>query len=502
MTTHVDGALISQSAMPMLESAGLIVTLRLEPELQYAFRHALVQDAAYASLLRREAGQLHRAVAAALERLYPDRADELAAELVRHYEAAGDLERAAEWAYRAGLHAASRSAMPEAGEFYDRAEKWLPERPDTLRRHIEIGLGQARSGFYFRSVDEAVERLTRRQQQAEQLGDTRLLVELYSQLAYTLTLRGETYQASPAMREAVDRSVELGELLGDDPIRGRPLMILGAARLGAGQFSDAAELLARAAPLIESSGDLDWAFEAQSNLVWALSRLGRFDDAEREMTHLFELAERSGSQSAALDCQSVKAIVRSELEQFDEALTIAQQTAEKGEEKRILVCAAFGHLVAGEIRLKRGDYESALRSLTISGRLARTSKAFYIEALGRAALNAAKWRSGRREAALAGWADALAATHADGDRFSEAEVLAWRGASLAAEPESLADAIGDLEASAAILDELGARPLRARALLDLAAAYEAAGRAADAATAMDRAQSLRLELGLAPSPAQ
>src|SRR5829696_6054503 len=78
----------------VLESSGLIVRLAaLQPELEYLFRHVLVQDAAYDTLLKQEKKRLHLAVAETLEKRYPERRDELAGMLARHYESAGEPER-------------------------------------------------------------------------------------------------------------------------------------------------------------------------------------------------------------------------------------------------------------------------------------------------------------------------------------------------------------------------------------------------------------------------
>ncbi len=68
-----------------LERSGLIELAQAEPELAYLFRHALVQDAAYHSLLKNTRRKLHRSVGETLERLYPDRLDELAATLAYHF---------------------------------------------------------------------------------------------------------------------------------------------------------------------------------------------------------------------------------------------------------------------------------------------------------------------------------------------------------------------------------------------------------------------------------
>ena len=72
-----------------LEARGLIRVATLQPELEYLFRHALLQDTAYGSLLKQERRALHQVVGQTLEELYPERAGELAAVLAMHFEQAG-----------------------------------------------------------------------------------------------------------------------------------------------------------------------------------------------------------------------------------------------------------------------------------------------------------------------------------------------------------------------------------------------------------------------------
>jgi len=76
--------------LAVLEASGLVSIAALQPELAYMFRHALLQDAAYGSLLKQERRELHRRVARALDELYPDRRDELAGVVALHLEQAGD----------------------------------------------------------------------------------------------------------------------------------------------------------------------------------------------------------------------------------------------------------------------------------------------------------------------------------------------------------------------------------------------------------------------------
>jgi predicted ATPase len=111
-----------------LESAGLIRLVQYEPELEYLFRHALVQDAAYGTLLTADRKRLHHGVGEAVESLYADRLDELSAMLARHFEQAGDQERALGYYTRAGEAALASYANVEAESLF-RSALALPNPP-------------------------------------------------------------------------------------------------------------------------------------------------------------------------------------------------------------------------------------------------------------------------------------------------------------------------------------------------------------------------------------
>ncbi|HEV2249788.1 MAG TPA: hypothetical protein VGT60_04695, partial [Candidatus Limnocylindria bacterium] len=88
-----------------LEASGLVQVATLEPELEYLFRHALVQDAAYGSLLKQDRRTLHKLAADTLLTLYPERTRELASVIALHLERAGEPAAAAEHLVVAGEHA-------------------------------------------------------------------------------------------------------------------------------------------------------------------------------------------------------------------------------------------------------------------------------------------------------------------------------------------------------------------------------------------------------------
>jgi len=98
----------------MLRNAGLIRDAGTAPEKEYIFQHALLQEAAYDSLLKQDRKRLHLAVGQALERSYPEQLEELSPLLARHFEEAADDDRALTYFVLAGEQAMRRFALPEA----------------------------------------------------------------------------------------------------------------------------------------------------------------------------------------------------------------------------------------------------------------------------------------------------------------------------------------------------------------------------------------------------
>lgn len=104
----------NNAVLNSLEQSGLIRLIQLQPELEYLFRHALVQETAYDSILRADRRTLHHAVASEIEQLYPDRLDELSSMLAHHYREADDSGKALVYYQRAAKHAAQKFANQEA----------------------------------------------------------------------------------------------------------------------------------------------------------------------------------------------------------------------------------------------------------------------------------------------------------------------------------------------------------------------------------------------------
>jgi class 3 adenylate cyclase/tetratricopeptide (TPR) repeat protein len=126
-------------ALAQLEQAELVFRRGEPPEAVYSFKHALVRDAAYKSLLKSRRQQLHGQIARALEERFADIVASQPEIAAHHFTEAGLVERAVDYWLKAGQHAARRSANAEALNHLTRGLELLPNIADpTLRNKSEL----------------------------------------------------------------------------------------------------------------------------------------------------------------------------------------------------------------------------------------------------------------------------------------------------------------------------------------------------------------------------
>jgi len=166
-----------QSALASLVDAGLVYVHGTPPEANYRFKHALVQDAAYASLLRSDRAPLHERIALALEERFPWMAELEPEALAEHFAQAGLTERAIPYWQAAAELGLRRSAQHEAIAYIGKALKSLERLPSSTQRSgqelaLQVLLGQAwmlAAGYTAPEVESAYKRA---QQLGEELGDS------------------------------------------------------------------------------------------------------------------------------------------------------------------------------------------------------------------------------------------------------------------------------------------------------------------------------------------
>jgi predicted ATPase len=127
--------------LAQLVSAELIFQSGSPPDAEYTFKHALVQDAAYSTLLRGPRRQLHCRITAVLEDQFPEIVETQPELMARHCVEAGFIERAVEYRLKAGRRAVARSAMTEAVAQLGKGLDLVSDVADAVaRQRLELDL--------------------------------------------------------------------------------------------------------------------------------------------------------------------------------------------------------------------------------------------------------------------------------------------------------------------------------------------------------------------------
>jgi len=486
----------TRAELGTLEASGLVQVATLEPELEYLFRHALVQDAAYSSLLKQDRRTLHKLAADTLLSLYPERRRELASVIALHLERAGDPAAAAEHLVNAGEQALERFAHREAVAFFDRADASLGPDDPRIELRLRAALGAARAGWTSTGPTAAIDRLDRAIAAGEDGAEPKLLSNVFFWIAFLRRARGEDPATSPELKRAVDRAAEIGAALGDPVAQAIPTAFMAVGMIFTGDIRAGARQLEAALEILTGRTDPFSAAILGGLLTIANARLGDFAAAERTLAGAERLAS-NGDPIAALDVEIARSAVLVERGDIRLGEALASTCAVRSEELGAIACGATANVIAGAAHLARDDAAGAKLPLERSEELSRVSSMGTFQTLAEGMLGSVRARLGDVPAGIAGWDQALGRAHAMHDRYGEAMTL-WQRARTRAQaaPPEHAAALTDLDTATTLFEEMEARPSLARALRDRAQMLRALGRMPDADATEERSRAIGAELGL------
>ena len=475
-----------QSGLDRLAEAGLLFCRGVTPQSSYLFKHALVQDAAYGTLLRARRQELHARVAAVLEQHFADLVERQPELLAHHLTAAGNAERAVDQWLKAGRHAAERSAHHEAISHFERGLETMAALPD----------GSARDGR-----------------------------EIELHLARGLSFFSAEGFSSPLAAAAYARAREIAEPRGGRHQQFMAVYGLWQSATGFGKILDCRRLSDRLLQLSAGRADDELRLQAHHS-AWATSLFGgepaaarehceagrRFYDPERHRSHrLLYGGHDPGACALYIGAQAhwLLGYPEKALALGSEALALAEHIAhpfsledallwdailhvDRGEPETALQRLAAAEALVAEQRLGfiveprfiRGAALSAQGALEEAVACLREGLASRLGALrlrlyGIARLAEALARQGKHEAALATTADGLKAQDETGHRQWEAELHRLEGVALFG-LNRLEEGQSALEEALRIARSQQAKSYELRAATSLARVWGERGRRAEA----------------------
>ena len=205
--------------------AELVYQRGVPPQATYLFKHALIQDTAYQSLLKSTRQQYHRQIAQVLEEQFPQTVETQPELVAHHYTEAGLSEQAIPYWQQAGQRASQRSAHVEAISHLTKGLELLKTLPDTPERAqqeltLQIALStplMATKGFAASEVEQAY---ARARELCQQVGETPQLFPVLDGLCAFYTIRGDIQTG----HELAEQLLRLAQCMQD------PVLLVSAHR--------------------------------------------------------------------------------------------------------------------------------------------------------------------------------------------------------------------------------------------------------------------------------
>lgn len=464
------------SALAHLRRSEVIQLVDNRSPARYMFKHALVRDAAYETLLRSSRRAIHERLASIIAKEWPEIVAAQPELLAHHYGLAGDAERAVRYWLQGGARARSRSANFEAAGQFEKALELLELLPETRERkerelETQLSLGLCRIAVRGYSARE-----------------TRRAFEQACRLSAELELPEKEFQAIFGlwghywMRARHDRALALGQTLIEkaERIGDATTIIVGHRALGCtlftlGEFVRAREQLARAVDLgqnIEIAGlSLSYAVDprvaARLMLSWDLWILGFPEQARDNVRRALKQATERGDPYTIAFAHYVTSAVLLLRGEADEALAHADRSLAVSREHRINLYALYSRFGRGCALADKGQPEQAIVEIQAGIEEARQSNLRYMRAFMLGWLGALQIVTGPNEAALSIIDEALRQTDDILGRAWEAELLRLRGDALLLAGEAAA-AESWYQRAKAVAQRQQARSLELRAATSLA----------------------------------
>ena len=482
-----------QAALDRLAEADLLFVDGAPPTVAYRFKHALIQDAAYESLLKSRRQALHRRAAEALR----DANAEPEA-IAHHFTEAGLDDLAIEWWGKAGDQALRRSAFQEAiahlGKAIEMADgvgaigaraKAGSGAPNRGLTQLHIAYGNAAIAARGYGAPETTKAFTRARESASSDKDAPERLAADYGLWASSYVRGEL----PSMRAHAAAFLSDVEARPDSPEAGVAHRAAGTTCWFAGEYREARDHLERALALFQPGRDDDLAFRFGYDAgVGAIALLAIASWPLGEVDRAISLIDRMQTRIAHLTHVGTLAVGRIyaagfELMRCDQMRVApnAFELARLAREQELPMWGAFGVFLEGWATAGSGALAAGLEDMRRGSELLREQKVLMFDGLLKIALAETEARAGEAARAIAILDEALATSDRTGHRAFEAELHRARGEILLQrDPANPAPAEEALRTAIAVAKQQGTRSFGLRAALALARLCQSTGRPAEA----------------------
>ncbi len=467
-----------QQGLQQLVKAELVYQRGLFPQARYVFKHALIQDTAYQSLLKSTRQHYHQQIAQVLAERFPETAETQPELLAHHYTEAGLSAQAIPYWQQAGQKASQRSANAEAMSHLTKGLELLKTLPDTLERtqqelDLQLTLGPVLMILKGLADPEVEKVYTRARSLCQRVGETPRLFTVLAGLRSFYHGRGKHQTA----RELGEQLLGLAQRVQDPALLLEAHLDLGGSLYLLGELIAARMHLQQSIALYDPRQHHSHAFVCggsdpgvnglcnEALLLWSLG----YPDQALKRSHAGLTLARELSQPSSLCVALGMAALLHQLR--GEIQATQRQTEEMialSREQGYLAMEPLGTVMQGGVLAEQGQVEEGIAKLrqgVAAFRAARAERGlpYYL-----ALLALAYAKAGRAEEGLAVQAEALDLVHRNGERVSEAGLYVLKGwLLLARSGDNQAEAEGCFRHAIDIARRQSAKSSELRAVMSL-----------------------------------
>jgi class 3 adenylate cyclase/predicted ATPase len=460
-----------------LVEAGLLANRPSTPVLTYAFKHALVRDAAYSSLLKKGQAALHARIARTLAEEFPETVETQPEVLAQHFQAAGEVDDAVHHLINAAKLSASRSGFVEAIDQLQRALDLLAAQPPTpargrlaLRAHLALGGVHAEHrGF---SAAECGAAYAAALELCRAIGEAPEIFPVLSGVGGYEITRANFPRCRELAEETLARAARQ---------KAKPPFIMGHLLLGGtlfltAEFAAARRHLEEALSLYEEHQATrmgrqvlyvqDQKSTGLSYLALTLTVLGYPDSGLRAAQNGLAHSRALGGAHTINYSLCYLAATHQFRRDTQEALRCATESLAMAREQGFATWIGVSQMIRGESLVRSGDLEHGLAEIAAGMAAYRGIDAVTYQPYGLALLADGRMAAGQLDEALDTLTEALALVERTGERFFLVELLRLKG-EVFARRGSAAEAEHWLNEAIALARQQGARLFELRSAVSL-----------------------------------
>jgi class 3 adenylate cyclase/tetratricopeptide (TPR) repeat protein len=310
-------------SLDILERLDLIISVSDESDALYRFKHALIQEVVYNSLLRKERKAIHERIGLAMETLFRHRISEFYETLAYHFTQAKSRLKATGYLMEAGKKSLKKFAVEEADRYYRKALKQLASATGSEK-------------------DEAG-----------------ILLDLLDEWALVYYYRGDF----KGMERLLEDNLESADVLGDNVKSGKLYAWLGFAQFCREKNKKSYQVLQTALQLGQDADDPELISYACTWLTWTCAELGLYDKGIEYGQRAQKIVAEHGSAPHIYD-QLLSGMGEVYFFRGDvkKPLEIGQQLVEYGRKNANSRSIVNGYITIGHGRMNAGDYATALQN--------------------------------------------------------------------------------------------------------------------------------------------